>query len=234
MFAVLMFLFGLSVLSYPHIEGAQLVKASDEAVEVFLNTFHDETHFSTPPDVARPYAELYEAMVLYNEAIRAEHQEGLSDPWAYEETSFDLAAYGIEDGVFAVLSIPKMELEMPVYLGASYDNMAKGAAHLSQTSLPIGGDNTNCVIAGHRGWSGAPYFLYINKLQIGDEVSLTNLWETMTYTVIEIRIIEPNAVDQILIQDGRELMTLMSCDPPASGGRFRYLVYCERIKESAL
>lgn len=115
----------------------------------------------------------------------------------------DLPAYGFEDGVAAVLSIPAIELEMPVYLGASYDNMAAGAAVLGQTSLPIGGDNTNCVIAGHRGWNGAAYFLNIDKLQEGDEIQLINLWETMNYNVTEIRIIEPTDIKQVLIQDDR-------------------------------
>lgn len=127
-----------------------------------------------------------------------------------------------------MLSIPAIELEMPVYLGASYDNMAAGAAVLGQTSLPIGGDNTNCVIAGHRGWNGAAYFLNIDKLQEGDEIQLINLWETMNYTVTEIRIIEPTDIKQVLIQEDRELLTLMSCHPYASGGKYRYLVFCER------
>ena len=106
--------------------------------------------------------------------------------------------------------------------------MALGAAVLGQTSLPIGGSNTNCVIAGHRGWNGAAYFLNIDKLGIGDELSITNLWETLEYTVSEIRIIEPDEIDWILIQEGRELLTLMSCHPYASGGKYRYLVICER------
>ena len=49
----------------------------------------------------------------------------------------------------------------------------------------------------------------------------------------EIKIIEPNAVDEILIQDGRDLLTLMTCHPPNTGGRYRYLVYCERVTEAA-
>jgi sortase A len=98
---------------------------------------------------------------------------------------------------------------------------------LSQTSIPLGGENTNSVIAGHRGWGGASYFRYITKLEVGDEVIITNLWETLTYEVVEIQIIMPNEVEKILIQPGRELVTLMTCHPYASGGRQRYLVICE-------
>lgn len=224
--AVLLFFAGLLVLLYPVMNGARLENASQEAVESFIDAF--AVPVERPKGTLRPYGELYAAMEEYNERIYAEKQRGLSDPWAYEAAGIDLSSYGLEDDIIAVLSVPAMELEMPVYLGASYDNMALGAAVLGQTSLPIGGSNTNCVIAGHRGWNGAAYFLNIDKLRVGDELSITNLWETMDYTVSEIRIIEPNDIDQILIQEGRELLTLMSCHPYASGGRYRYLVFCER------
>ena len=230
--AVLLFFAGLFTLLYPSLNGVRLENASLEAAESFIDAFVVPVETSSPAmlpeETPRPYGELYSAMAEYNERIYTEKQKGLSDPWAYEEAGIDLPAYGFEDGVAAVLSIPAIELEMPVYLGASYDNMAAGAAVLGQTSLPIGGDNTNCVIAGHRGWNGAAYFLNIDKLQEGDEVQLINLWETMNYTVTEIRIIEPTDIKQVLIQEGRELLTLMSCHPYASGGKYRYLVFCER------
>lgn len=224
--AVLLFFAGLLVLLYPVMNGARLENASQEAAERFIDAF--AVPVERPEETPRPYGELYAAMEEYNEKIYAEKQRELSDPRAYEAAGIDLSSYGLEDDIIAVLSVPAMELEMPVYLGASYDNMALGAAVLGQTSLPIGGSNTNCVIAGHRGWNGAAYFLNIDKLRVGDELSITNLWETMDYTVSEIRIIEPNDIDQILIQEGRELLTLMSCHPYASGGRYRYLVFCER------
>ena len=128
-----------------------------------------------------------------------------------------------------VISIPKMDVELPIFLGATYDNMAKGAVHLSQTSLPIGGMDTNCVIAAHQGWYSAPYFRYIELLEVGDELYITNLWETLTYEVTSIKVIEPNDIDEILIQPGRDMLTLLTCHPYASGGRYRYVVYCDRV-----
>lgn len=98
------------------------------------------------------------------------------------------------------------------------------------TSAPIGGANTNCVIAGHRGWRGADYFRHIDKLAVGDTVKLTNLWETLTYTVADIQIIQPHEVEKIKIQPNRDLLTLLTCHPYASGGKQRYVVYCERTK----
>ncbi len=181
------------------------------------------------PALPTEHTQLWLDMQDYNQTISQEGQTGLSDPSAYEEASFRLANYGLESEVFGVLSIPRMELNMPIYLGATKQNMANGAAVMGQTSLPIGGSNTNCVLAGHRGWNGAAYFLYINQLEPGDIVTVTNLWETLTYQVVDTQIISPNDVDAIHIQPGRELLTLLTCHPPASGGKQRYLVFCERI-----
>ncbi len=235
--AVLLFLGGIFYALYPVIAGRYLSYVYTKQAEHFLQT-SEELAATPKPDNAliweakdRPYAELFDAMQAYNEAIFADQQAGLCDAWAYQEPCFDLAAYGIEEGVFGVVSIPAMEVELPIYLGATNENMAKGAVHLSQTSLPLGETNSNCVLAAHRGWYDAPYFRYIEKLQIGDTVTVTTLWQTLTYTVSEIKVIEPNDIDQILIQPGRELLTLLTCHPYASGGRYRYVVYCERTTE---
>lgn len=195
----------------------EVIEKNGEAEEVILPTEHTQ---------------LWLDMQSYNQTIFEEGQTGLSDPSAYEKASFKLSDYGLESEVFGVLSIPRLSLEMPIYLGASKQNMANGAAVMGQTSLPIGGSNTNCVLAGHRGWNGAAYFLYINQLEPGDTVTVTNLWETLTYEVVETQIISPNDVDAIHIQPNCELLTLLTCHPPASGGKQRYLVFCERVQEN--
>ena len=238
---IILFLGGLCYALYPVMTGVALMHESQKVVDNFIHTLpanvpsptfaptveSDEVIEEQP--IETPYPELLAAMQVYNEKIFAEGQSGLVDAWAYTEPSFDLTEYGIEDDVIGVLSIPAINLEMPIYLGATYEHMATGAAHLSQTSLPIGGENTNCVIAGHRGWNGAPFFLNLDKIVVGDEITVTNLWETLTYRVCEIRIIEPNDIDQILIQPGRDMLTLFTCHPYASGGRYRLVIYAERI-----
>ena len=221
--------------------GVALIQESRRTVEDFIHTLpanlpsgtrssDEQAGSSGELSAETPYPELLEAMLEYNERIYAEGQSGLTDAWAYAEPSFDLTEYGLDSEVIGVLSIPSINLEMPIYLGATYDHMAKGAAHLSQTSLPIGGKNTNCVIAGHRGWQGAPFFLYLDKIVVGDEVTITNLWETLTYRVCDIRVIEPNDIDAVLIQPGRDMLTLITCHPYASVGRYRLVVYCERTE----
>lgn len=230
-----LFLVGLAIFSYPHVQGLLVKREMESTVQTFQEQKETQPTTSvvisdsTQPSEQRLYPELWEAMTSYNEAIFAQGQSGLSCKLDYQQPSFRLADYGLKEEVFGFLTIPAMELEMPIYLGATDQHMADGAAHLSQTSLPIGGNNTNCVIAGHRGYGGASYFRYIDQLQIGDTVMVTNLWEQLTYRVAEIKIIYPYEVDQILIQPGRELLTLLTCHPYASGGKQRYLVICERV-----
>ena len=68
-------------------------------------------------------------------------------------------------------------------------------------------------------------------MEPGDEVIITNIWGTLTYVVTEIKIINPNDVNAILIQRGKDMITLLTCHPYASGGKYRYLVFCERTEE---
>lgn len=218
--AALLAVAGVCVMLWPVFTGHRLQANTDEAVQSFLEERKAE----------QQHPELLTALREYNQRIHAEKQSGLVDLEACEEPAADLTAYGIEDEIIGVLEIPAMELTMPVYLGASDAHLAAGAAVLGNTSAPIGRDNTNCVIAGHRGWKGADYFRHIDCLQVGDTVTLTNLWETLTYTVADIQIIQPHEVDKIKIQQGRDLLTLLTCHPYASGGRQRFVVYCERTE----
>ena len=243
--AVLLLLFGGGTMFYPALNGLWVEHTMHRDSEDFLllleedaeRTAEENSHVvpeepeSEKSDVPEQYAQLWLDMKAYNKAIFREGQKGLSDPSAYEDVCFRLSDYGLDSEVFGVLSIPKLDLQMPIYMGAAKENMAAGAAVMGQTSLPIGGSDTNCVLAGHRGWNGAAYFLYINQLEPGDTVTVTNLWETLNYQVKETKVIDPNDVEAILIQPGRELLTLLTCHPPASGGKQRYLVFCERDYE---
>ena len=217
--AALLAVAGIYVMLWPVLTGHRLQADTDATVQSFLEERKPE----------QQYPELLAALQEYNRQLYAEKQCNLTDLEACEEPAADLTTYGIEDEITGVLEIPAMELTMPVYLGASDAHLAAGAAVLGNTSAPIGGDNTNCVIAGHRGWRGADYFRHIDKLAVGDTVRLTNLWETLTYTVADIQIIQPHQIERIKIQSNRDLLTLLTCHPYASGGRERYVVYCEKL-----
>ena len=217
--AALLAVAGICVMLWPAFTGHRLQADTDAAVQSFLEERKPE----------QQYPELLAALQEYNRQLYAEKQCNLTDLEACEEPAADLTTYGVADEIIGVLEIPAMELIMPVYLGASDAHLAAGAAVLGNTSAPIGGDNTNCVIAGHRGWRGADYFRHIDKLAVGDTVRLTNLWETLTYTVADIQIIQPHQIERIKIQSNRDLLTLLTCHPYASGGRERYVVYCEKL-----
>lgn len=219
--AALLAVAGICVMLWPVFTGHRLQSSATTAAQEFL-TDRDEPE--------QQYPELMAALQEYNRQLYAEKQCNLTDLEACEESAADLTTYGVADEIIGVLEIPAMELTMPVYLGASDAHLAAGAAVLGNTSVPIGGDDTNCVIAGHRGWRGADYFRHIDRLQVGDTVTLTNLWETLTYTVADIQIIQPHEVEKFKIQPSRDLLTLLTCHPYASGGRQRYVVYCERTE----
>lgn len=227
----LAFLCGLALTLYPHVNGRVVDSRVQTQAEAFLGRPGCTSEEPWQEEETEPVfcAGLLERMQAYNERIRMEGQSGLRSEEDYRTPSFCLSEYGLDDEVFGVVSIPVLDLQLPIYLGATKEHMALGAAHMSQTSLPIGGDGTNCVLAGHRGFAGASYFRYLDRLQVGDRVLVTNLWETLEYEVREIGIIEPDDIEQILIRQEEDLLTLLTCHPYASGGKQRYLVICERI-----
>ena len=230
------YLVGMGILLYPAINNYYTSKRMESSVESFYGTESgtdstEATQAAQETEPSTPYPELLEMLEAYNRELYEDDQSKLSSLAATEQPGVLFSVSGQAGDVFGVLSIPKLEMEMPLYLGATDKHMADGAAQLGQTSIPIGGENTNAVIAGHRGYNGAPYFRYVPELQVGDSVDITNLWGTLHYKVVETRIIQPNDIDAIKIQPGRDLITLLTCHPYASGGRQRFLVICERMEE---
>lgn len=224
MLLLTVFLGGMGAFLYPIVNGLLLDRQQSMTAQLFLSREQEQDMIQS----TEPADPLRIAMEAYNQRIFEEGQAGFNSVVAYETPTFTLADYGLEDEVFGVISIPSLEVEMPIYLGANSENLALGAAHLSQTSLPIGGENTNCVIAGHRGWRGGAFFRDIPKLKAGELVEITNLWETITYEVVDVKTIYPKASKALLIQPGEDLLTLMTCDYAPGGVKNRCLVICER------
>ena len=235
---IILLVTGLMVLFYPQIHRFYVDRRTQNVVNEYMESYTTEP---TVSEIAETIAiatefvpqndeKLWYSMEEYNKTIWNQKQVGLNDTWTYESPSFHLQDYGRSDEVFGILRIPALELEMPIYLGATWQHMADGVAQLSQTSIPVGGINTNSVIAGHRGWKGATYFKHLPDLKPGDQVEIVNPWMTLQYQVRESKIIEPYDVKRIHIQENRDMITLLTCHPYASGGRQRYLVYCDRVK----
>ena len=174
-------------------------------------------------------SELRKAMHEYNKRLYLSGQSGLIDQLSYEKPDFLLSDYGIDSDILGYITIPAIEIKLPIYNGASKENMAKGAAYLANTSLPVGGNNTNCVIAAHTRYNGIHMFKRITELKNGDEIQITNFWETIVYKVVKTKVIAPNDSQKIYIQEGRALVTLSTCHPYPNNYQ-RYLVYAELVE----
>ena len=94
--------------------------------------------------------------------------------------------------------------------------------------MPIGGKDTNAVLAGHTGYVGRIFFDNIRQLNIGDKVKVRTYWSKITYKVTGTKVIKPNHADDIFIHDDKDMIILMTCISNGSGGFDRYLVFCER------
>lgn len=227
----IMGLVGIGLCLFPMIHGAYLNHRANEKIQSFYQCQEFESRIDAEIPLATeiPYAELLEAAQAYNERLFRDAQSGLSSQGAYEAPGFDLSSYQLETDVFGILQIDAIELELPLYLGSSQENLSAGATVMGQTSLPIGSANTNCVIAGHRGWKGADYFRKLPSLCIGDIVSVTNLWETLEYEVVESRRILSSDIQSILIRPGEDLLSLFTCEYGSDGVKYRHLIVCRRM-----
>lgn len=149
----------------------------------------------------------------------------------YRQPSLNLSEYGIPDGVYGYVAAPSIGMELPIYLGASDYNMSFGAAHLTYTSLPIGGESTNCVLSGHTGYIGRIFFDYIRNLSIGDTVNIENYWDKLTYKVVDTKICKNYQSSDCYISEKKDLLTMITCISDGKGGFDRYYVICERSEQ---
>lgn len=133
-----------------------------------------------------------------------------------------------DPAIIGSLSIPKIDLNYIIYDGASDDHLSKGLARLKGTSYPVGGINTNSVIAGHNGWIDAVFFSRLDELVEGDKIYVQNQAEVLTYEVYDFAVIEPHDVPALAIIPGQDTLTLLTCTSPPPGTH-RYLVYAKRI-----
>lgn len=218
--AVILILAGIGVIIYPKISSMLYSKEMHVKKEHFDSQKNDSENTK--------YDELYEKLKKLNEELYINNQSELKDPFSYQENALDLTEYGIEENIIAYIEIPKMNSLLPVILGANTENLKKGAVHLTQTSYPIGGENTNCVIGAHSGYSLADMFNNIDLLEIGDKVYIHNFKETLNYEVYDIEIINPNDIEKLKIQRGKDIVTLITCYP-FRVNTHRYIVYCKRI-----
>lgn len=123
-----------------------------------------------------------------------------------------------DSGIMGYLYIPKIKIRLPIYHGTSDPVLQIGAGHVYGTSLPIGGEGTHCVIAGHRGLPSATLFTDIDQLEEGDVFYLYVLDRVLTYEVDQISDMikkeDTETLTDLMQQvEGEDYVTLFTCTP---------------------
>lgn len=202
-FAILMFATGVGIAAYPIVSNilyernaTQVVESYDDAVEEM-----DQEEIDAAKEAARKYNEQLKSAIVQDE-------NGEGDQTG--ESYVDLSGVGESIGY---ITIPKIDLELPIYEGSSADVLQKGIGHMEQSSYPIGGEGTHSVLTGHRGLPDAELFTHLDKMEIGDRFYLHVLDEILAYRVDQIKVVEPNETGDLDIIPGKDYCTLVTCTP---------------------
>ena len=118
-----------------------------------------------------------------------------------------------DSGIMGYIDIPKINITLPIYHGIDEAVLQVAIGHIAGSSLPVGGENTHCIVSGHRGLPSARLFTDLDKLVDGDTFTMTVLNRTVTYQVDQIRIVEPTDLSDLLIEEGKDYCTLVTCTP---------------------
>lgn len=117
------------------------------------------------------------------------------------------------NGIMGYIEIPGIEVSLPIYHGTSDGVLQVAVGHLQGSSLPVGGPSTHSVLSGHRGLPSAKLFTNLDQLAEGDIFMLRILNETLTYEVDQIHIVLPDEMGDLVVQEGQDHCTLITCTP---------------------
>ena len=219
---VLVLVIGLSLLIYPSFSN-------------MWNQFH-QTHaiegYAEQVSVLDQdaYDRIWQAAIDYNKSLMGREQFRTLPEEEY--AVYEKLLLVGSGQVMGYVEIPEIGVELPIYHGTDEAVLQVAIGHLEWTSLPTGGESTHCVISGHRGLPSARLFTDLDKIAEGDLFMLHILDETLTYQVDQIRIVEPTDVQELLIQDGKDLCTLLTCTPYGINSH-RLLVRGHRVANQA-
>ena len=157
------------------------------------------------------YQEIWSAAWEYNQSLLDRPNSYLLSEEQRENYNALLDIGG--NGIMGYIEIPKLDVVMPLYHGTEESVLQVAIGHLDWTSLPVGGESSHCVVSGHRGLPSARLFTDLDKMEVGDTFLLRVLDEVLTYEVDQIRIVEPHVTEDLLIVEGEDLVTLVTCTP---------------------
>ena len=201
-FLTLGFLVGICILLYPAFSDYWNSKTQSRSItnyESVLENLDEEV-----------YKALLENAHAYNKALY-ETDYPLMD-YTKVPGYYDTLAITDND-MIGYLKIDRISLELPIYHGTSDAVLNKGVGHLEGSSLPVGGENTHCVMSAHRGLPSSKLFTDLDRMEIGDTFQIIVLDQVLTYQVDSIKIIEPNNVNDLQIIEGGDYCTLFTCTP---------------------
>lgn len=202
-FLILVLMVGLSLLLYPTVAEAWNARFRNRAIAAYSEGVANL-------DDGR-YDAIWNGARSYNESlVERFNQYKLEDD---QKESYKTHLNVAGDGLMGYIEIPAINCALPIYHGTDETVLQVAVGHLEWTSLPTGGESTHCVLSGHRGLPSAKLFTDLDKLTVGDRFILRVLNETLTYEVDQILIVLPNETEQLLIQEGKDLCTLVTCTP---------------------
>ncbi len=154
--------------------------------------------------------ELLKEAQTYNEKLY-EDNRNITNADANDEYD-DLLKFSNTD-IMSIITIPKIDLVLPVYHGTSEGVLQRGIGHIEGSSLPIGGENTHTVLMGHRGLPSSKLFTSLDKLAKGDIIYLKTANLDLVYEVDDVKVVEPDALSSLKIYDDKDYLTLITCTP---------------------
>lgn len=216
---------GLVLVCYPWISEY----VYEHGVQSLVKTYKEDSQSLDEDEKAQILAQAHK----YNELLLTSNIK-LTDPFSLEdktgkEYNYDSVLNYSGNGVMGFVDIPKIDVYLPIYHGTSNEVLEKGIGHLENTSLPVGGENTHCVLSGHTGLNSAKMFTDLTSMEIDDYFFLHVLGDTLAYKVIDISVVEPDDISSLGIQEDRDLVTLVTCTPYGINSH-RLLVTGERTE----
>ena len=216
---ILILLAGLSLLLYP-------------TVSDYWNSFHQSRAIASYAEqVAEIDSDTYEQLwadaQAYNRSLIG--KVGRYDMTDEERAKYESLLDVSGNGIIGYIEIPTIKCSLPIYHGTDEAILQIAVGHIEGTSLPVGGSGTHCVLSGHRGLPSARLFTDLDKMVVGDTFMMRVLDETLTYEVDQIRIVLPNEMDDLEIEEGKDYCTLVTCTPYGINSH-RLLVRGHRIE----
>lgn len=201
--AVLLFLFCLVLTLYPVI--------SDAVNARYRSKIYTQYQQDIQGTDAKELEEALEAARAYNAALNSIQftQEAITEAKADYEDLLNPTG----NGIMGYLSIPAIEVNLPICHGTETAALESGVGHLVGTSLPVGGESTHCVLSGHTGMASQRLLTDLDRLTVGDVFFLKVLGKALAYEVDSISIVLPYDTSLLGITQGEDYCTLVTCTP---------------------